>query len=74
MAVYQSAKKTTNNIVRCILITTWVCLSFLIINEGFEVYHLPEALTYTAASMLAFTHIYNLKYCKCKDEECCVPK
>lgn len=74
IAVYQSAKKTTNNIVKYMLITTWMCLSFLIINEGFELYHLPEALTYAAASTLAFTHIYNLKYCNCKDEECCVKK
>ena len=40
IAVYQSAKKTTNNIVKYMLITTWMCLSFLIINEGFELYYL----------------------------------
>lgn len=74
IAVYHSAKNTTNKIVKYALITLWLCLSFLIVNEGFEIYHLPEVLTYAAASILASIHIYNLKYCNCKDEECCVQK
>ena len=52
----------------------WLSLSFLIINEGLEGFHIPELFTYLSATSLAFLHIYNLKYCSCEDEECCVQK
>ena len=52
----------------------WLVLSFLIINEGLEGFHIPELFTYLSATSLAFLHIYNLKYCSCEDEECCVQK
>jgi len=29
------------------------------------------ALTYISAFSLSALHIYNLKYCQCKDENCC---
>jgi hypothetical protein len=52
------------------LFSFWFLLSFLIINEGLEGFHIPEFYTYIAATSLSFLHIYNLKYCTCK-EECC---
>ncbi len=71
VAVLLSIKNSTKFIVKFFLITFWSFLSFLIINEGLEVFHIPELYTYLSASTLSFLHIYNLKYCKCKDEDCC---
>ena len=44
----------------------------LIINENINLLEIPETLNYITAISLAFFHIYNLKYCQCEDEKCCV--
>ena len=67
IAVYYSAKNSTNNIVKFFMVLTWLILSFLIFSEGLEILHLPEILTYLSASFLSLLHIYNLKYCTCID-------
>jgi len=72
IAVYYSAKNSTNNIVKFLMVVFWLILSFLIISEGLEILHLPEILTYLSASFLSLLHIYNLNYCTCSDEECCI--
>ena len=72
IAVYYSAKNTTNNFVKVFMVLFWLILSFLIISEGLHLLHLPEILTYILASSLSFLHIYNLKYCTCNEEECCI--
>ena len=72
IAVYYSTKNSTNNIVKFFMVLTWSILSFLIISEGLELFHLPEIYTYLSASFLSLLHIYNLKYCTCDDEECCI--
>ena len=61
-----------NNFVKVFMVLFWLILSFLIISEGLELLHLPEILTYISASSLSFLHIYNLKYCTCNEEECCI--
>ena len=70
-AVYSSAKKTSNFSIKVLLVFFWLILSFLIVNEGLEGFHIAEFYTYLSASILSILHIYNLKYCNCKDEECC---
>ena len=72
IAVYYSAKNSTNNTVKYLMVIFWLILSFLIISEGLELLHLPEFLSYTSASFLSLLHIYNLKYCTCDEEECCI--
>mgnify|MGYP005717468239 FL=1 len=72
IAVYYSTKNSTNNIVKLLMVVSWSILSFLIISEGLELFHLPEIFTYLSASFLSLLHIYNLKYCTCDDEECCI--
>ncbi len=71
LAVYYSIQKSTKAFVKVLLFVFWFALCFLIINEGFEGFHIPEFYTYLSASSLALLHLYNLKYCTCKDEECC---
>ena len=65
-------KNSTNNIVKILMVLFWSIVSFLIISEGLELLHLPEILTYISASSLSFLHIYNLNYCTCDEEECCI--
>jgi len=32
---------------------------------------ISESFSYISAFSLAYAHVYNLKYCQCKDGECC---
>ena len=72
-AVSRTVKNSSNQLVKSLLWVSWVFLSALILNEEFEIMHMPELLTYFAGISLASLHIYNLKYCQCEDENCCPP-
>ena len=72
-AVKRTVKNSSNELVKSLLWASWVLLSVLIINEEFEIMHMPELLTYFAGISLASLHIYNLKYCQCEYENCCPP-
>ena len=73
-AVKRTVKNSSNELIKSLLRVSWVLLSALILNEEFEIMHMPELLTYFAGISLASLHIYNLKYCQCEDENCCPPE
>ena len=73
VAVFWSAKNTSKNWMRYALYTSWLLLSFVILNEKFEFIHLQEEVIYIPSLMLIILHFYNRKYCKCVDDSCCVP-
>ena len=71
-AVYKTSQNSSNQIVKILLYIFWGILATLLISEQFELFHLPEFMTYLTGLTLAGLHIYNKKYCQCDDEECCV--
>ena len=71
-AIYRSVQNSSNLFIKILLFAFWGFLAFLLITEEFEIFHLPEFLTYGAGITLAFLHIYNKKYCQCSEEGCCV--
>ncbi len=72
LAVYYSARRTSKNFMKTLLWSFWIILTGLLLNELFELIHLGELSIYIASSILAFLHVYNLKYCQCKDDQCCI--
>ena len=70
-AVYKSVLNSSNSIIKSILFTSWFTLTILILNEQFEILHLQEVYTYLSASILCVTHFYNLKNCRCDNDDCC---
>ena len=70
-AVYKSALNTTNNIVKVLFFVVWGFLLFFILNESLGAFRIAETFTFISAFSLSALHIYNLKYCECKDENCC---
>ncbi len=72
IAVYRSAKTTSSKIMPTLLWVSWGLLFIMIFNEKLEFFHIPEYFTYASAMGLASLHLYNLKYCQCKTENCCV--
>ena len=71
-AVYKTSQNSSNQIVKILLYIFWGILATLLISEEFELFHLPEFITYSTGLTLAGLHIYNKKYCQCDDEECCI--
>ena len=72
LAVYRSIKNSTNSFVKISLFSAWFLLCFLILNEGIEIFNISEFYTYSSAISLCCLHIYNLKFCRCKDDKCCI--
>ena len=72
LAVYKSAQNSSSQLIKVLLYVSWSFLAFLLISEEFHLLHLPEPITYFTGFTLAFLHIYNKKYCKCNDQECCI--
>ena len=71
IAVNRSTKKTTSKIIKPIFWLSWSLLFFVLLNEEVKFFELPELVSYVSALNLAGVHIYNLKFCGCKDENCC---
>ena len=71
-AIYWSAKNSTSNWVKVCLYLNWVFITFLIVNEKIKLFHIAEWLIFIPAISLIVIHQYNRKYCKCRDDSCCV--
>ena len=71
IAVNRSTKKTTSQIIKPIFWFSWGFLFFVLFNEEVKFIELPELVSYLSAVNLAGIHVYNLKFCGCKDENCC---
>ena len=72
LAIRTSAKNSNNSMVKVLFYILWTILFGLILNESIHIFHLPELATYISAFSLCCVHVYNLKYCQCEDENCCV--
>lgn len=73
-AVYWSVKTTSKHWMRVILWASWISLTIAILNEKLSIISLGELAVYIPTISLAFFHIYNRKYCRCNNENCCVVK
>ena len=71
-AVYGSFNNTSSKMMKPLLCIAYCVLTLSIVNEQFHFLHVPEIFNYSAAAFLAGLHIYNLKYCQCKDDQCCI--
>lgn len=71
-AVARSSKNTSRSYMKPLLWGNWTVLFLLILNEKYQFVLLAETVTYITALSLAALHIFNLKYCQCKNNKCCV--
>jgi len=71
-AVYRSAKNTSKIWMSTTLWISWIALCLVILNEKLALISLPESTIYIPAIALVLLHLYNRKYCQCKDDTCCV--
>ena len=71
-AIYRSTKLSTNSLIKVSFWIFWAIIFFLILNEKFLWFEIGEIFIFTTASTLICLHIYNLNFCQCKTDECCV--
>ncbi|WP_298955680.1 MerC domain-containing protein [uncultured Nonlabens sp.] len=71
-SIYHATQNTNRKIMKPHLWVSWSILLLLIVNEKIEVFSIPEFITYITATLLAVLHLYNLKYCQCRDNKCCI--
>ncbi|RNC79635.1 MAG: MerC domain-containing protein [Balneola sp.] len=71
-AVLRSVQTTSRAFMKPLFWTSWITLTFVIVNEQFEWLELSEIVTYAAATVLVVLHLYNRRYCQCKTDNCCV--
>lgn len=71
-AVYQSSQLTTKKWVKYTMWVCWILLLITILNEYVQLLSLYRNSNYLPAIMLVIIHFYNLKFCKCKTDTCCI--
>ncbi len=72
IAIYNSAKSSSNSYVKNGLWMGWVALLMFIVNENLGFIALPAILIHVSSLSLAGLHIYNMNYCQCKNDNCCL--
>lgn len=70
-AVYRSTQTTSKRIMKPALWGSWIALFVVILNDRLALIYLPQAVKYIVATTLAVLHIYNQRYCQCKNDKCC---
>jgi hypothetical protein len=71
LAVLKSAQNSSSYTVKVLFFVFWILLFGLVLNEPLGFFRIPEIFTFLSAFSLSALHIYNLKYCKCEDKNCC---
>jgi hypothetical protein len=72
VAIFYSTRNTLVNWVKYGLWGFWGVLVLTVLNETLEFGLVPEWFIYIPAFAIIALHMYNLKYCKCDEEVCCV--
>ncbi|WP_299890117.1 MerC domain-containing protein [uncultured Lacinutrix sp.] len=71
-AIYKSTQTSSNSWIKPLLWLSWFLLFLVIVNEKLEWLVLNDNLIYVPAIALVILHLYNLKYCKCNTNRCCI--
>jgi len=71
IAVYQSTKVTAKNWMKNALWLSWGALLLMILNENITWLVVPKYIVYLPAFALIALHLYNQRYCDCKETTCC---
>jgi len=72
ISIRYSVKNTSKEFMKKLLWSSWAILCLLILNEEKQLILLPEILTHITAFSLSLLHLYNMKYCQCTSNKCCI--
>ena len=72
LAIYRSNQTTTKRIMKYLLWSFWALLFTFMLNEKMYIINISGIYGDLSAVILALLHIYNLSFCQCKDDNCCI--
>ena len=72
IAIYFATKKTSSNYMKIGFWISWFILLLTILNHTFQIYYAPKNFIYIPASAVIILHFYNLRFCKCSKDSCCI--
>ena len=70
-AVLNVSNSTMNSFIKYGLWISWIGLFLFLLNAKFLWFSIPTNLKYVPALSLVSLHLYNLRFGKCKNDECC---
>ncbi len=71
-AIFKATQTSSNKIINTLLWIIWTLFLLLIINSTVQLWDINQTFTYIIGITLAILHLYNLKYCQCSNEKCCI--
>ena len=72
IAIYYTSKNSTKSWIRISLWASWILLLLTLISHSFENTLFPNNFIYFPSSAIIILHFYNIKYCKCAKDSCCM--
>lgn len=71
-AIYFISKSLTIKWLKTSFWISWIILLFTILDHSVGIFILPKNFIYIPSALIISLHFYNLKFCKCKTETCCL--
>lgn len=72
IAIYFVTKKTSLTCIKIAFWSSWFILLLTILNHTFPTFETPKNFIYIPAMAVIVLHFYNLKFCKCSEDNCCI--
>tara|TARA_B100000900_G_C20597404_1_gene723998 strand:+ start:2935 stop:3333 length:399 start_codon:yes stop_codon:yes gene_type:complete len=72
IAIYFITKKSTLSWIKITFWISWFLLLLTLLNHTFMIIPTSKYLIYIPASAIIILHFYNLKFCKCSTDSCCI--
>ncbi len=72
IAIYFISKSLTIKWLKISFWISWIILLFTLLDHSFGIFILPQNFIYIPSSLIISLHFYNLKFCKCKTDTCCL--
>mgnify|MGYP006151826353 CR=1 FL=1 len=72
IAIYLVTQKTSLTWIKIVFWSSWIILLLTILNHTFQTFEIPKNFIYLPASTIIILHFYNLKFCKCSEDSCCI--
>ena len=74
IAIYYTNKSTSKYWLKLCLWGSWFLLALSIVSHTINITYLPKNFIYIPTFLIIILHLYNLKFCKCQEDTCCVNK
>ena len=72
LAIFFISKNLTDRWLKTSFWISWFVLLFTILNHSINIIYLHHNFIYIPSFAIIMLHFYNLKYCKCQNDTCCI--